>query len=447
MTASDSREAEAARSETSPGLSYGSREESPVLRVLDIELAPERVRAAFDRAYQELARSARVKGFRPGRAPRTVLEKLYGASLGEEVERALVQDSLPEVLIRSGLEPVAEPRVESQAAVPDAAFRYVARIEVRPAIALPDLTGLAARRPAVAVREEDVEQQLEELRARRASLVDESPETPAATGHFVTLDYVGRIDGKAFEGGSARGVVLEMGSGRFIPGFEEQLEGALQGADREVRVRFPEDHGDPALAGKEAVFAVHVAGLRRRELPALDDAFAREAGLEGLDALRQRVREGLLAERERHAQAELRRSLLGAALERTSFEVPAGLVERRLERRLALAHRQLGEVMPHDELHERLAAWREEWRPAAELEAREELLLEAVAADRGVAVDDAEIDERLDRMARDQGLDPSRLRKAYAKEGMRDALRVQMVQEKALDLLRAGAKIEETPGS
>jgi trigger factor len=439
---------EPAQPEASPGLGFSVREEGAVLRVLEIELAPSRVQEAFDRAYRELARGARVKGFRPGRAPRSVLEKLYGASLGEEVERALVQQSLPEVLVRSGLEPVAEPQVESGAAVPGAAFRYVARVEVRPVIALPDLSGLVATRPAASVQDEEVERELEALRERRAPLVDEPADTPIARGHFVTLDYVGRIEGKPFEGGSAQGVVMEMGSGRFIPGFEEQIEGATHGTDREIRVRFPKDHGDPALAGQEAVFAVHVAAVRRRALPDLDDAFARElSGLESLDALRQRLRADLLADRERVARADLRRSLLGAALERTPFEVPAGLVERRLERRLALAHRQLGEVMPHDELHERLTAWREEWRPAAELEAREELLLDAVASARGVAVADAELDERLDHMAREQGLDPARLRKAYAKEGMREGLRAQLRQEKALDLLLAQAKIDESPGS
>ena len=249
-------------------------------------------------------------------------------------------------------------------------------------------------------------------------------------------------------GAAAEGAILELGTGRFIPGFEEQLEGATAGEDREIRVSFPEDYGAAHLAGKEALFAAHVVRLQRRDLPELDDAFAKELGeFETMEDLRDRIRADLLAVRERAAKAELRRTLMDALIERTAFEVPPGMIERRLEQRLAMARQQLGQAIPEGELNERLPEWRERWRPKAERDVREMLLLEAVAREVGCEIEDGEVEERIEQIARDQGIDPARLRQAYGERGMLDALRAQMVEDKALEFLVSEAKVEEMTGT
>lgn len=431
------------------GLAVETDATSPVQRALHVEVAPGRVQRAFERAYRELARKARVRGFRPGKVPRSVLRRLYGASVAEELQRSLVAETLPEAVRRAELTPVAEPSVETRPPSEDAPFFYTARLEVKPGIALPaDLSGLPARRPAVEVAEEEVERELESLRERRAVLVDEPEEVMARSGHVAVIDYEGRIEGEPFEGGTASGVNVELGSGRFLPGFEEQLEGAQAGEEREVRITYPEEAADPALAGKECVFAVRVVAVKRREPPALDDAFAREVGdFESLEQLRERIREDLRRQAERRSQEELRRTLLDSLLERTDFEVPPSLVERRLEQRLAFAHRQLGDAIPEAELEARLAQWREEWRPPAEREVRETLLLEAVAEREGIEAASEEVEARIEAMAREQGVDPSRLRRAYEERGMLEAVAGQIREEKALQALAAQAKVEEVPGS
>jgi trigger factor len=340
--------------------------------------------------------------------------------------------------------PVSEPAIDAQPPRPDAPFRYRASVEVKPAFDLPELAGLPARRPKVEVPEADVERELEGLRLRRAPLAEEPEGTAAGRGSIVAIDYVGTIDGRPFEGGSAEGAVVELGAGRLLPGFEEQLEGALAGSEREVRIAFPADYPSADVAGREAVFAVRVTSVKRRELPALDDAFARELGeFDSLDALRARIRADLEASRERAARAEARRTLLDALLERTPFDVPPGMVERRLSQRLAQAHDQLANVVPHDELHARLDAWRHEWRPAAEREVRETLVLEAVADARGLEVEDAAVDARIEAMAREQGIAPARARKAWQERGLLEGLRAQMREEQAVESLLAEAKVEE----
>ncbi len=418
----------------------------PVSRALTVEVEPKRVARAFDRAYRDLARRVSIKGFRPGKAPRSVLERLYGRALGEEIERGLVSESLPQAVLQSGIQPVSEPQVDASPPVEGESFRYRVEIEVKPEIALPDLGGLSAQRPGVEVDEEAVEREIESLRERRAPLEDESEGTRVDSGHFVTLDYVGRVDGETFEGGSARDVTLEIGSGRFLPGFEEQLVGASAGDDVELRVSFPEDYGVAELAGKEAVFAVHVSAVKRRELPEVDDAFAKELGpFETVADLRERIREDLRTSRQRESDQTLRRTLMDDVLGRCDFEVPPGMISRRVEQRLHTASQQLAQALPEAELSQRLAAWREEWRPAAEREVREELVLEAVARAEGLEASDDEVSERLDRLARDQGVDPDRLREAYQQRGMLDVLRAQILEERALAHLEAQATVGEPP--
>src|SRR4029434_9851220 len=150
-------------------------------------------------------------------------------------------------------------------------FRYRARVEVKPAFTLCDLRGLPAQRPSAAVADEDIEKELEEVRQRHAQMVEEPEGATAANGGFVTMDFEGKIDGVAFEGGAGKDVTIELGGGQLIAGFDEQLVGARAGEERTVRVRFPDDYGKAELSGKDAEFAVRVTTLRRRDVPALDD--------------------------------------------------------------------------------------------------------------------------------------------------------------------------------
>lgn len=417
---------------------------SSALCELHVEVEPARVARAFDRAYRELARQVRVRGFRPGKAPRSVLERLYGPAVAEQVERTLVAETFPEVLEQAGVVPVSEPGIESKPPEPAASFAYTARLEVKPPIELPELRGLPARRPQVEVGEEEVDRELDELRQRHAVLVEEPEDVRVARGHLVTVQFEGRIDGEPFEGGHGEDVKLEIGAGRFLPGFEEQLEGATAGEERRVRARFPEQHPRRELAGREAEFDVRIVAIQRREPPALDDEFAKDVGdFDSLDALRQKVRDDLLAAREREARAVLRKTALDALLDRVTVAVPPGVVEGRLKRRLAAAERDLRQAVAPEVLRGQLLRWEEEWRPHVEREIREEWVLEAVAQQQGLTASDEEVDERLAELARKHGVPPARLRREYAERGLVEAIRSQIREERALEFLLGEANVAE----
>jgi trigger factor len=419
------------------------KEESPSVRLLEVEAPRERVARAFDEAYAELAGSVRLRGFRPGKAPRSVLRKLYGKAVAEDVERALAGATLREALEQTGLEPVTEPTVEAVPPEEGAAFAYRARVEVRPPIALGDLAGLEAHRPSDAVDDADVERELESVRQRHAVLVEEPEGTPAAPGHFLTIDFEGRVDGRPFAGGSGRNVTVELGAGQLLREFDDALVGACVGDARAVRVHLPEDERQPALAGRDAEFQVHVASLRRREVPALDDELAKDAGdFETLGELRAHVRSVLERLRAREVRAALRRSLVDSLIARVPFEVPLGLVEERLRQRLHAARHELEERgVPAALIDAQLARWEASWRPEAERDVREDWLLDEVARAQALAVDEAEVEARLRGIAERTGREAKRLRRTWRESGALDALRHEMLQEKAVEFLLAAATV------
>jgi trigger factor len=425
------------------------QEEGAVRRTLTVEIPADAVAKAFDRVLRDLAKHARVRGFRPGKAPRSVILKLYGGTVAEEVERTLVAGSLEGAVEQSGVTPVVEPTIDAPPPVEGEAFTYTVGLEVKPEIELGEVSGLPAKKPRVEVGDEDVDRELEGLRERQAALVEEPEDVTAARGHTLTIDFVGRVDGKPFEGGAAQGHEIELGSGRLVPGFEEQLEGARAGDDVEVGITFPDDYGNTELAGREATFDVHVVSIRRRELPELDDELAKDLGeFETLAELREQVRKDLVANAERRARGELERSVIDSLIERNDFEVGPGLVDRQLQNRLAGAHQQLQASIPHDTLHEQLARWQEEWRPQAEREVREVLLLEAVARAQGLEIDDAELDAHFEEIAGQQpGADAAKLRKLYEERELMDGLRRQLLDRKALAWLCDEAKVEEVSDS
>jgi trigger factor len=417
-------------------------ESTQILQTIEVEVDASRVRKAFDRAYRDLGKRVRVKGFRPGKAPRSVLEKLYGASVAEQLEHTLVSETLADAIELSGVQPVSEPAISAGKPAPDSSFKYTACLEVSPGIELPDLSGLPAIRPEVSVDDAEVDERLEELRSAHAPLVEEAEGTLIARGHVATIDFVGRIDAEAFEGGTGQGVQLEIGGDRFIPGFEDQLIGAQAGDDREVRVTFPESYGNEEVAGKEAVFAVHVVDVRMRQVPELDDEFAKDVGdFDSLDALRARIRTDLESGQERESKETFRTTLMDALLERLDFAAPPGMIDRQLQNQLATAQRRLEGQLDHDAIHAQLDRWREEWRPRAERDVREMLALQAIAKAQGIEVADDEIGARIDELVGEPEKQAERLRELHEDEQLREALRLQLRDEKVLAFLAPEDKI------
>ena len=422
-------------------------ETSAVVRSVRVEVDGQRVSQAFDRAYDGLRRGARVKGFRPGKVPRSVLERMYCASMPSEVERTLVSETLATAIERAEVTPISEPDIDAESPVSGEVFRYTARIEVKPEIELPeDLSAVQGRRPEVEPPVAAVEAEIEKIREHHVKLIEEPEGTEAATDHVLTLDFEGRIGEELFQGGTAKGVDLRLGTGTMVPGFEDQLMGVQAGQDRQVTVTFPEDYGPAEISGQEAVFDCQVSAVRRRELPDVDDELAKDAGeFETIEELRAKIESDHLAEQERASERSLHESLVESLIALTEFEVPPGVVERQLQGQMKQMYDQFQGRVPDDVIQQQMQRMQEEGRPTAERRVREGFLIEKIVTDQALSASEPEVDARLEEMAQAQGMEVDMLRTMAAQQGWLPAIEQELLEQKAYSWLAEQATIEDVP--
>ncbi|MBM3952128.1 MAG: trigger factor [Rhodospirillales bacterium] len=275
----------------------------------------------------DLARNAHLPGFRPGKAPIAVLKRKYGDAVrGEVLERAL-NDSSRQAMTDRGLRPATQPSIEVTAFGEGKDLEYTMAFDVMPDIKPMDFSKLSLERMVVPVDEAKVEEALKRIAASRKSTKPAPAGHAAAKGDVVVIDFVGKVDGKEFPGGKAEGYSLELGSGSFVPGFEEQLIGAKSGATLTVKIAFPKDYAAEDLAGKNAEFAVTVKEVQLSEPATVDDALAKAVGLADLEALKGRIREEQGREYKEISRMRLKRQLLDRLSDTHDFEVPPTMVE------------------------------------------------------------------------------------------------------------------------
>ncbi|MBV9522708.1 MAG: trigger factor [Alphaproteobacteria bacterium] len=348
----------------------------------------------------ELGRSVRLPGFRPGKVPLTVLRKRYGRSvMGEVLERA-VSDSSAEALREHGLRPALQPKIEIVSFQEGTDLEYKMAVELLPEIAPVDFTALKLERLRPEIPQSEIDKALE--RIARPHRKSESVSRGAQKGDEVVIDFAGTVEGKEFPGGSASDFRLELGAGRFIPGFEEQLEGAAAGETRTVKVTFPKDYGSEELAGRDAEFATTVKEVRALKDATIDDALAKELGLDSLDALQRTVREQIEREYNAVARRRLKRALLDQLAEKHDFPVPPGMVDLEFEtiwKQFEEARQSRKEEVAEDagKDDETLKA---EYRAIAERRVRLGLLLSEVGTKNAISVGQDEVNRALGEEAR-----------------------------------------------
>jgi trigger factor len=419
---------------------------SSVIKDVVVELPVEAVQRELDEYYRDLARRARVPGFRPGKVPRSVLERRFGMDVNQDVASRLVARTTAAALVEAKVEPVAEPVVQRAPVAAGTAFRYTLRCEVWPEIVPEGYDELEANAAPISVGEEDVARELERLREQRAELRPVAGRTIVQKGDHITVSYEALVDGKPFEGSIAKDRELEVGAGHAVPGFEEALAGAEVGRRHTFEIVLPADIGDKKLNGKTAVFHATVAEIKERFVPALDDAFAKDVApnLAGLDALRAELRQHLERQAEARGRRAVHEQLVDRALERNTFDVPASLVESELEDQMREAKLSLAMMgIRPEQIAVDDRRMRQELRPRAERRARQRVLLAAIAVRESIEVGDDEVEARIRAHAEATGQALSKVRQNFSKGRARERLRVQIREEKVLDLLRSRARIKE----
>ncbi len=403
---------------------------------------------------EEVARTASMPGFRPGKVPPSLIRKMHGERLMAEVVENAIRESMEAALKEREMQPAYQPDVRLEGGDERAAdiiagkadLAYVMTLEVLPDMELPeDFSGLSFTRHRVKVADEAVEEALAGI-ARQFQEFEEKPEGEAAAeGDRVVISFVGRIDGEEFEGGKAEDVPLQLGSGQFIPGFEDQLIGAKAGEERVVKVRFPDDYGAAHLAGKEAEFAVKVNKVEAPVEMEMDDAFAARVGFESMEALRARVREQLAQEMNAAADEKLKEDVLDTLAGLFDFPLPERLVAHEFEHiweALTRQMRQAGRTFEDEGTTEEEA--REEYRRIAERRVRLGLVIGRIGERAGVQVSDQEMQQALLEKARQYPGQERQVIEFYQKtpEALIE-LRGPIFEAKVIDHILGQAKVEE----
>jgi trigger factor len=422
---------------------------SPVERKVTIEIDPDRVAREIEKAYVGLGRRVKLRGFRPGKAPRNVLERHFKDQVESEVVEKLVSSSFVEAVQQESIDAVAPPSVSlGEGGIAEGRpLRYTARVEVKPRIEPRDYRALEVERKAPEVTEQMVSDELTKLQDRLSELVPAEGRLEAQEGDWAVVDHEGTMDGAPFEGSKAEGVTVRVGPGAISDGNLAALAGKRLGETVEFDEPFAADHRNPALRGKVARMKVTLQGIRVRRVPPLDDEFARAVGIEGVDtlpALRERIRSDLERREKRRVESETREALVKAALARNEFEVPPALVERAIDNmiegaaerfaRSGLDIRQLGLDLPR---------MRADLREQALLTVRGALLLEAIADAEKLEASEEEVEAEIARMAEGLGVPVARVKQQMGGADARKALSNRIREDKAIALLTSQAKIQE----
>lgn len=296
-------------------------------RRMEVSVPRERIEQAVDERLKRVSRTAKLKGFRPGKAPLKVIRQQFGAQVRQEVLSDLMQSSFTEAVTQQKLSPAAGPRIEPLAVAPGEDLRYRATFEVYPEVALKGLEELAVSRPRAEVTEADVDAMVENLRGQRPRF--EAVERESRETDRVTMGFVGLVDGEAFEGSKGDDVAVLLGGGRMLKDFETGIVGMKGGERRQVEVRYPGDYHNASLAGKTARFDVQVKKVEERRLPDLDEDFCREYGVTegGMEQLRREVTDNMKRELEQNVRARVKQQLLERLLAANPLDVPKALVE------------------------------------------------------------------------------------------------------------------------
>jgi trigger factor len=425
------------------GAAIKVEEISAVKKKISVEIPWDEVRKELDNAYRTLAKKAKIKGFRPGKTPRHILETYYREDAEGEAVSNLVQRSFEEAMQANNLLPVARPQIEQNGIQAEKTFMYSATVEVEPVIVPQGYTGLELERENATVTDKDVDARLEELRNMYSSLKDVEDDQAVQNGDFLLIDFEGKLGDDARKELTEKGFRIEVGSKRFVSGFEESLIGLKKGEEKEFTVKFPDDYHVKEFAGKDITFNVTVQDVKVKILPELDEQFVKIFNkYENLDALKADLRKSLEEENAARVKASLRKAIEDKLLEQNPFDVPEAYVERQIFNMMVeYQRRMVMNGMDADNASKVAANLHDQFRDEAARIVRSGLLLNKIAEKETLSVDDVEIDDRIRETASRYGRDFKSMKESYEKDNLIERLRDQILDEKTLDFIESRANI------
>jgi trigger factor len=416
---------------------------SSIKKKVSIEIPEDQVTQEVESFYKDLGKKAKIKGFRPGKVPRDILERYFKDYIKAEVIQKLIQDTYPQALSEANLQPVSPPVVDPGEFENGKPFQYSAVIEVKPDIKLEGYTGLKIEGKKEEVKDEEVGERLKALQNLHANLKAISEARPIQAGDYVIIDYEASMDGKPLEGGKAIDFTVEVGSGQFIPALEEKLIGLKPEEEKEIEVSFPEDYGYKKWAGKTISFHVKIKEIKEKILPPLDDEFAKDLGdYASFEELKAKLKGEIEKEKELGLKRQLKDQVVDQLLEANPFEVPDSLVEEQVKAMISDTKLRLaaqGVVLKNLSVSEEKL--QEDYKVMAQKQVRTFLILEKIAGQEGIAVTDDEADDRLREMSERMHQKFDVVKRYYEKNGLLPEVKDGIIRDKTLNFLLEKANI------
>lgn len=409
--------------------------------VLTVEVGADKVAEALDRAFKKVVNQVNVPGFRKGKMPRGMFEAKFGVeSLYQEAIDIILPEAYMAALVETGIEPIDRPEVDVETFAKGEVMKFTAKVQVKPEVELGKYKGLKVEKKDFTVSDADVEQELSNMQARHAELIVVEEGT-AAEGDTVVIDFEGFVDGVAFEGGKAERYNLELGSGSFIPGFEDQLVGLAKGESKDVNVTFPEAYQSEELKGKDATFKVQLHDIKRKQLPALDDEFAKDVSeFDTLEEYKKDIAAKLQSRKDQEAKAYKENAVVEQAAANAKVEIPAVMIEDEIENMIKDFGNRLGMQGMNLEMYYQFSgqseeSLKEQMKDDAAKRVLNTLVLEAIGKAENIEVTDADVEAELVSLAAAYNRTVEELKQIFSANGNLAQLKSDIATKKTVELL------------
>ena len=413
---------------------------------LEITIEAEKFENAIKKVYFQNAKYFNIPGFRKGKAPMNIVEKYYGAQIFyEDAFNEVATEAYDEALAENKIEVVSRPEVDIIQMEKGKDLIFTAVVQTKPEVELGKYKGIEISKIEYTVKDEDIEHELGHMQEHNSRLITVD-ERPLENGDTATIDFEGFVDGVAFEGGKAEGHELEIGSGAFIPGFEEQLVGMKIDEDKEIKVTFPKEYFSKDLAGKEATFKVKLHEIKKKELPELDDEFAKDVSeFDTLDELKKSIKEKLEKSNEQRAKYETEEAAIKAVCENAKLDIPSGMIDLEVDNMLKDFEQRLSYQGLNVEQYLKMIGrteeeMRKEYEPQAIEAIKSRLVLEAIIKSEKIEASEEEIKAKMEEMAKNYG---KKVEELSENENLKNYLEEGIKSEKALEFIVENAKYIE----
>lgn len=416
---------------------------SQVKKKMSFEIPWNFVKDELDNAYREISKKAKIKGFRPGKIPRKVLESFFKSEAEGETVTNIINKFYWQALDDRGIVTLSRPEIEQEGFKTDVPYTFSATFETEPEFEPLGYMGIDLEKENTVVTEEDMEKRFLEIRKMFATMEDVTDDRPCKMGDFVSIDFAGTLDGEALPELKAQDYLLELGSKRFIPGFEQQVAGMKKGETRDLKVTFPEDYHEKKMAGKEVIFRVTVNLLKEQKLPEVDDQFIKNFDkYETLDDLKNDVRKSLEELCERQSTLKLKDKIMEAVLKANEFEAPPTLVERQIYYMISDTQKRMTSAgMDEKSAMDLSIRMHDQFKADAERTVKFFLLLKKIAQKEAIQAQEEDIDAHIRELAETHQADYETVKNAYASEDRMENLKSELIQKKVFDFIESKANI------